>query len=145
MIKTKWCNLNTMLNTSRLIQGFKGAEILLHSKLYWEFTRFSHHSIAIWLCTSVYMRVCGKHVLCGQHVLYQHTELCHRQSGFYAQKQNRSRPKQDTTEPMLDCYNHVKRHCLELFLSLHLGEWLCGYRLFASAFTPKWLILGPHP
>lgn len=65
-----------MLNTSRFIQGFKGAEILLHSKLYWEFTRFSHHSIAIWLCTSVYMWECVGSMCYVGSMYYTNTQNC---------------------------------------------------------------------
>lgn len=42
--------------------------------------------------------------------------------------------KQDTRVPNLNqCYNLVRRHCPEMFLSIHVAEWLCVFRLFASA------------
>ncbi len=102
-------------------------------------TWFSYYITAIWLNMCVYMWDCVGSMLYVGSMSYNNTHVCVTDRVDFIWLRNRTHraPKRETTKPILHCYNLVKRHCLELFLLLHKGEWLCGFRLFASAFTPK--------
>lgn len=98
------------------------------------YSEFPYYSTAIWLCVSVHTWDC---VLCGQYVFQRHTQLRRRQSGFHIQHIS---PQARRMMPNLNqCYNLVRRHCPEIFLSIHVAE--CVFCIQIVCFTRGNIIL----